>query len=171
MQADIANQDSQATPDCREAYEPPRLQAHGSVARLTKMPKPGGGTDGVPGTHSFQSDRDAKRSLQPVDVQVVLDRLLRLPLSTWTYRVGDPSVRHLGPMAQDFAAAFELGSSDTVIDAVDANGVLVAAVQALHKQLGARDARINQLESVLADLTERLTAVEISRAGVSPARV
>ncbi len=48
----------------------------------------------------------------------------RLPVSVWTYGFDDDGVRHLGPMAQDFAAAFALGDDDRVIDMVDANGVV-----------------------------------------------
>ena len=51
----------------------------------------------------------------------------RLPVSVWTYGFDDDGVRHLGPMAQDFAAAFGLGDDDRVIDMVDANGVVMAA--------------------------------------------
>ena len=46
-----------------------------------------------------------------------------LPLSTWSYKSQDKSVRHLGPMAQDFRAAFGVGENDT-ITTVDADGWL-----------------------------------------------
>ncbi len=55
----------------------------------------------------------------------------RLPISKWSYKVEDGSVRHIGPMAQDFAAAFGLGSDDRSIGTVDADGVALAAMQAL----------------------------------------
>ena len=45
----------------------------------------------------------------------VLDRLVELPVSLWTYGWDEPSVRHLGPMAQDFATAFGLGDTDREI--------------------------------------------------------
>lgn len=65
----------------------------------------------------------------------VLDALAGLPVSFWTYEWEPPSVRHLGPMAQDFAAAFGLGEVDTVINGVDAQGVLIVAVQALYRRV------------------------------------
>ena len=55
---------------------------------------------------------------------VILAKLVALPVSTWNYIGEDPSVRHLGPMAQDFKAAFGLGDTDQMISMVDANGVL-----------------------------------------------
>ena len=53
----------------------------------------------------------------------LLSRVARLPISKWSYKVEDGSVRHIGPMAQDFAAAFGLGSDDRSIGTVDADGV------------------------------------------------
>lgn len=79
----------------------------------------------------------------------VLERLVKLPVHTWTYGWEHPSVQHLGPMAQDFAAAFGLGDRDDMINLVDANGVLMASLQALH-------ARLVAAESELADLHRQL---------------
>jgi hypothetical protein len=76
---------------------------------------------------------------------VILDRLASLPISLWTYGWDHPSVRHLGPMSQDFAAAFGLGWNEHGIDGVDCNGVLTVAVQALVK-------RIERLEAEVAEL-------------------
>lgn len=42
-------------------------------------------------------------------------------------------MRHLGPMAQDWAAASGLGDNDTNIAAVDANGVALVSIQALYQ--------------------------------------
>lgn len=65
----------------------------------------------------------------------VLAKLAELPVSTWTYDWEPPHVRHMGPMAQDFAAAFGLGTDDRTIFPVDAQGVLMAAVQALYRRV------------------------------------
>jgi hypothetical protein len=78
----------------------------------------------------------------------VLARLVSLPVHTWTYAWDDPSVKHMGPMAQDFARAFGLGDRDDMIDLIDASGVLMAGVQALHD-------RVSALEAELADLKTR----------------
>ncbi len=40
-------------------------------------------------------------------------------------------MRHMGPMAQDFHAAFGLGENPLMINSVDIDGVNMAAVQAL----------------------------------------
>lgn len=82
---------------------------------------------------------------EPVGADEILRRVAQLPISTWAYGFDHPSVRHMGPMAQDFAATFGLGSSDRRIDLVDANGVLFVAVQALHR-------RVTELEHDVVEL-------------------
>jgi Chaperone of endosialidase len=92
------------------------------------------------------SDRNVKRDIEVVDEQAVLESVSRMPISTWSYRTEDPSVRHLGPMAQDFHAAFGLGDSDRQYDAIDAHGVAFAAIKALNERVQEQSARIERLE-------------------------
>lgn len=95
---------------------------------------------------------DTKRiSAGPVNGFDVLAKLGALPVATWRYRWEPASVRHLGPMAQDWHATFRLGQGDTTIPMVDAHGVLVVAVQALHRQLSELRAEVDQLHQQLAD--------------------
>ncbi len=97
------------------------------------------------GTWASLSDRNAKRDLQPVDGRAVLAALERVPLSTWSYRAEVSGARHMGPMAQDFKAAFDLGDSDKQITTVDADGVALAAVTGLHAIGKEHDARLTEL--------------------------
>jgi len=83
---------------------------------------------------------------EPVRGFEILEKLAQLPISTWNYRVDPPTVRHLGPMAQDFAATFGLGADDRVINMVDANGVVMVSIQALYRRLAALEARVAELE-------------------------
>lgn len=76
----------------------------------------------------------------------VLEKLAALPISTWNYKWDPPSVRHLGPMAQDFKATFGLGDDDRTINMVDANGVVMVAIQALLRRLEAIEERLAALE-------------------------
>ncbi len=92
------------------------------------------------------SDRDLKRNIEPIDEQAVLESIARMPVSTWSYKSDDPSVRHLGPMAQDFHAAFGLGSTDRAYDPIDAHGVELAAIKALYERLEKDHALIERLE-------------------------
>ena len=79
-------------------------------------------------------------------MQAVLESVARMPVSTWSYKSDDPSVRHLGPMAQDFYAAFGLGDTDRGYNSIDAHGVEMAAIKALYNRLEEQQAHIERLE-------------------------
>lgn len=133
-----------------------------SVRFVTAIDNSGNPTAGVqlfPGSGSWSSlsDRDAKDGVVPVNGRGVLVRVATLPVSAWSYKA-QPGVLHMGPMAQDFRAAFGLGETDTGINSVDADGVALAAIQGLYAMLQEQDARIRELEA-------RLAALEAERAG------
>jgi hypothetical protein len=104
------------------------------------------------GSWTSMSDRNAKENFAPVDPQAVLEKVAELPLSSWNYKAQDPAIRHLGPVAQDFKAAFSLGETDTGITGVDADGVALAAIQGLNQKLKERDAKIQALKQRLEAL-------------------
>ena len=106
------------------------------------------------------SDRDTKTNFATVDERDVLARLAAVPVEAWSYKGEDASVRHIGPMAQDFHAAFNVGEDDTHINPVDANGVALAAIQGLHQMMQEKDAEIAALKASLADLHARVTALD-----------
>ena len=101
-------------------------------------------------TFTSTSDRAAKTDFSPVDAREVLDRVALLPVTTWSYK-NEGAVRHIGPVAQDFRAAFNLGYDDKSISVVDAQGVAFAAIQGLNQKLEAalkeKDAKIKQCRS------------------------
>jgi len=88
----------------------------------------------------------------------VLARLRTLPLSMWSYKVDPAGVRHMGPMAQDFRRAYGLGNDSTTIGTVDADGVALAAAQALEVRTRTQAERIVVLERRLAALEARSPA-------------
>ena len=98
--------------------------------------------DGCP----MDSDRDIKHGLESVDGDALLERLSRLPVTEWSYNA-QPDVRHMGPMAQDFREAFGLGTSDRTIHPVDANGVLIGALQALTRRVEALEEENRRLRA------------------------
>ncbi len=104
------------------------------------------------GSWSSLSDRAAKTGLVAVNPKAVLDRLAAMPIYEWSYQAQGPGVRHLGPTAQDFRAAFGLGEDDRHISTVDADGVALAAIQALHQENRELKARLQALEARLAAL-------------------
>lgn len=70
-----------------------------------------------------------------VDTKLVLEKLSQIPIETWSYKEDPNHITHMGPMAQDFYTAFELGESDTTISTLDPDGVALAAIQELAKQI------------------------------------
>jgi len=106
------------------------------------------------------SDRNKKENFVSVDTREVLDLLLGVPLSTWNYTFEDEAVRHIGPMAQDFKAAFEVGSTDKRIYTIDADGVALASIQALHGDLQALRTENAELKAGLKAMAARLDTLE-----------
>lgn len=104
---------------------------------------------------SFTSDRHTKEKLIPVNSRNVLEKVAKLPVAEWSY-IGY-SQRHIGPMAQDFHAAFPLNASDTSLNDADLHGVELAAIQGLNQKL---EERIKEKDSVIEKLEQRTVALE-----------
>jgi hypothetical protein len=107
-----------------------------------------------------KSDYAVKREFAAVDPDAILERVAALPITTWSYRDEDSSIRHLGPMAQDFQASFGLGASDEAIFQIDADGVALSSIQALARRLRAAEAENAALRASLTSLEARLVALE-----------
>jgi trimeric autotransporter adhesin len=99
------------------------------------------------------SDRSRKENFQGIDGEDVLSRIRALPVTTWQYRdEEDRAVRHIGPMAQDWHAAFGFSPDDTTINMSDFDGVNLAAIQALEARTAAQASRMDALEAENARL-------------------
>ena len=102
---------------------------------------------------ALTSDRNAKENFSPVDNQAVLAKVAALPVTQWNYKTDKAGVQHIGPMAQDFQAAFGLdGPDDKHISVVDEGGVALAAIQGLNQKLQEKDAEIAQLQAKVAQV-------------------
>ena len=64
----------------------------------------------------------------------------------------------MGPMAQDFQAAFALGSDDKHISTVDEGGVALAAIQALNQKLEQKETEISKLKQRLEKMEQLLNS-------------
>jgi hypothetical protein len=113
------------------------------------------------------SDRNRKTGFAPVNPQEVLAKVAALPVQSWRYTNETDVVRHLGPVAQDFKAAFGLGSDDKSIGTVDEEGVALAAIQGLNQKLEEqareKEARIATLEQKLAELEKLLAKLSTGK--------
>ena len=101
------------------------------------------------GTWLNLSDKNSKENVRPVDTEAALEEVLALPINTWNYKTQDPTVRHMGPMAQDFYAAFGLGTDERHIGTVDADGAALAAIQGLHQRM------VRQNETLFEELARK----------------
>ena len=83
----------------------------------------------IAGAAIFASNSRFKKDIIPVRRENILDAITALPVYEWSYK--GENIRHMGPLAEDFAATFGLGSGPDNIHVIDAIGTLMAATQAL----------------------------------------
>ncbi len=115
------------------------------------------------------SDRTHKENFRPVDRQELLECLAAIPTQTWNYKSQDPSIRHIGPMADEFNALVEGlgGEGANYINSLDAGGVALAAIQGLYQQNQQLQAENAELSARVTDLETRLAALEQQVGGAS----
>jgi len=102
-------------------------------------------------------DRNVKKDFAPVDGRAVLEKLAAMPIQQWHYQwEKDTDTLNIGPMAQDFKAAFYPGRDDKGISTLEFDGVELAAIQGLNQKLEnetkAKDAEIQDLKQSVAEL-------------------
>ena len=121
----------------------------------------------IAGTLVQSSDRNRKKNFKEVGDRQVLEKLSAMPVYTWQFDNEEADVRHMGPTAQDFRAAFELGYDEKTMAPVDGIGVSLAAIKALMQDVETKERRIQELErtvyeqeQVLKRVVCRLEAIE-----------
>ena len=101
-------------------------------------------------TINGSSDINRKENITPVVTKDILEKVAIIPISEWQFK--GEKIRHIGPMAQDFYAAFELGQGETTIATVDAEGVALAAIQALKKENDLLKDQLIQLQDQMIEI-------------------
>ena len=109
------------------------------------------------GTVNGSSDCNVKEHFSPVSARDVLEKVSSLPITEWNYITDGETLRHIGPMAQDFYAAFNVGTDDKHISMVDADGVALAAIQGLNQKLEEQRAEHAELKRELSEIKQLLT--------------
>jgi hypothetical protein len=120
-------------------------------------------TTGCTGCNRVPSDRNIKANFSPVSPRFILNKLAAIPIETWNYKSEPDTVRHIGPMAQDFSAAFGVGTDDKHISTVDAEGVTMAAIQGLYQMMQEKDRQIKQLQSQVVQLQRTVKQQRVVR--------
>lgn len=106
----------------------------------------------VNGTFVSASDRNKKENFEEIDARQILEKVANLPIQHWNYKDDNEKTRHIGPMAQDFYAAFGVGADDRHIATVDADGIALAAIKALKAENDALKERLERVEKLLSIL-------------------
>jgi len=119
------------------------------------------------GSWSTLSDRNVKDHFSSVDTRALLAQVAALPITTWNYKSQDASIHHIGPMAQDFFAAFKVGEDDRHIDDIDEGGVALAAIQGLNQKF---EQELKQKEDEIQLLKSRLEKLEAAGAAARQSR-
>jgi hypothetical protein len=116
------------------------------------------------GTFTFNafaagSDRNTKTDISPVKSADILAELAKLSIQSWRYTNETAGIRHLGPMAQDFKAAFNLGDDDRIIPLIDEGGVALVAIQGLNQKVDRLGQELQQRDTENAELKNEISAL------------
>ncbi len=109
----------------------------------------------------FSSSRALKSDFSPVEPAQILDKIARMPIQSWRYKTEADTVRHVGPMAEDFYSAFGLGNTASGISVSDAYGVALAAIQALRVEVTERDESIAKLKKEIGEIKAMLADLQV----------
>ena len=113
----------------------------------------------VNGTFVSVCDRNQKENFQELDAAEVLAKVAALPLTRWNYK-DDKASKHIGPMAQDFYAAFGVGPDDKHIATVDEGGVALAAIQGLNQKVVELKTELHHRDTENAELRQQLAEIK-----------
>lgn len=116
------------------------------------------------GVWTNASSRTFKEAFAAIDPVNVLEKLVSLPVQSWYYKGNHEDGQHIGPVAEEFASAFGLGSNEKYIGTVDESGIALAAIQGLNKKVETENASLKQentqLRGELDSMSARLDKLE-----------
>ena len=95
-----------------------------------------------------------------VDGADILRRLSAVPVTQWSLKAQDAAIKHVGPMAQDFYAAFGLGEDERHINSADVDGIALVSIQALYHIVTALEQKTTAMDRKAADLDQKTADVE-----------
>ena len=142
-----------ASPQAELASSGTYFVTNAAITNGCSLP-PGGGAWAC--TSSRQTKKDFT-AMNPLDV---LQRVIALPVTQWRYQAEVSGARHVGPMAEDFHAAFGLGDSEKTINVIDASGIALAAIQGLNQFVVSKDAEIQTQNKRIKMLEDALVAIQ-----------
>ena len=107
------------------------------------------------------SDRAVKSAFASVNARDILAKVVAMPITTWVYNAEKGlGVRHIGPVAQDFAKAFKVGYDDKSISSVDASGVALSAIKGLNELVKEKNSEIAKLKATTEAMAREMAAIK-----------
>jgi trimeric autotransporter adhesin len=106
------------------------------------------------GVFNCTSSRYTKENFLSVNGDDVLARLRKIPVTTWNYIAEGQQTRHMGPMAEDFYQAFNLGTGNSSIGVQDLAGVSLVAIKALEQRTNELQRKTAEVEQLRAEVSE-----------------
>ena len=120
------------------------------------------GTDGTNGNGAYltaggiwtnASSREMKTNFITLDPQAILDKINQLPVLKWNYKLEDPTIKHIGPIAEDFYSLFDVGNDNKHISSLDPAGVAILGIQGLSTQQASLSAIVKDINlTTIGDL-------------------
>ena len=109
------------------------------------------------------SSRTLKNQFISLDASTILSKLSDLDIQQWTYKAR-PDEKHVGPVAEDFYEAFGLGQGDENISTIDADGIMMLAIQELNRELKKQNEELRKENERISEqnllILRRLEALE-----------
>lgn len=91
-------------------------------------------------------NRNLKENFEQIDGEMILNKIKSIPITKWNYKADENKEKYIGPMAQDFYAAFQLNGTDSMgINSISIDGINLIGVQALEKRTAAIQKTIDML--------------------------
>jgi hypothetical protein len=97
------------------------------------------------GSWSTLSDSTLKENITLPDVDQIAQKAKHIKVYSWNYIAQNDSIRHIGPMAQDFYAAFGLGENEATISSVDFDGINLLLLKTLIEKEELLTGKINEM--------------------------
>jgi hypothetical protein len=110
----------------------------------------------VNGAYEGASSRTKKENFIPLNQDEILHKIGQLKVTRWNFKTEGPSVKHIGPVAEDFYQLFKTGESENELPPMDSAGVSLAGVKALSAKLNAQQQQIERLEAAIKDMKSQL---------------
>ena len=114
----------------------------------------------IGGSLTELSSRAAKTDIEEIDPLTILQQLSQMDIPVWSYTHDPNGTRHLGPMAEDFWAAFGLGRDDKHIALTDKAGVALAAIKGLDRKAQTTEQQIAELKQVVSEKDQKIETLE-----------